>query len=565
MIPANSTLFADTAAMQLILDTLPNPVFVKDTQHRWVLMNQACANFIGLPVEQLLGKSDFDVVPEDQARQFWEDDDRVLATGQDVEVEERITVANGVVHWLLTRKRRVQIARQFLVVCAITDVTALHQAEERSRYQALHDSLTGLPNRVLFQDTLETLLTQLQRRKTPCALLCLDLDGFKMVNDTLGHPAGDELLRQFAARMTQIVRPGDVLARMGGDEFAILVEGVDPARGVETICERVVASSAEPFHIGQQRVQIGASVGVIEFDDATVGRGELMHRADVALYHAKHQGRGRYSRFNSEMEQVHWHRTVLEAELGNALSRGGEGLELRFQPLIGADDGRTVCVEALVRWRHPRLGLLLPAQFVRVAEESGQISALEEWVMDRACAALKSHSQVRLALNMSSRHMQDADLPERIDAILARHGFPASRLDLEVSEVTLVTAGPIMIGNLARLRKLGVQITLDNFGTGHSIMRRIDSMQISRIKIDRSFVQQIDRAEASKVMVQAITQMARAMKLAVTAVGVETRSQSDFLLGAGCNELQGHFICDAVTEEDLLAALPSPAALSSDH
>jgi diguanylate cyclase (GGDEF)-like protein/PAS domain S-box-containing protein len=374
------------SALQTIIDVVASPIFVKDREHRWVLLNDSMCKFIGMPKEKLIGKSDFDVVPPEQAEIFWTIDDRVFSTGEENENEEEYTDLDGNVRTIVTRKRLVHVGDDIpLLVAVITDITAFREAEAHSRYLALHDSLSGVANRTLLIDRVDKELSRMAKGANRCALLYIDLDRFKDVNDRLGHRAGDELIREFASRISALVRASDTVARIGGDEFAILLTDLDGPEVLEPLCERILDAARRPFEVAGVRAYVGASIGIALAAEPDCRCTDLLRKADVALYKAKSDGRGCFRLFSEEMDERGRMRTFIEAELREALAEE-RGLELHYQPLYTNSDETLVGVEALIRWRHPTLGFLGPGQFIPVAEETGLIAPLGEWVFpeDRA-------------------------------------------------------------------------------------------------------------------------------------------------------------------------------------
>jgi diguanylate cyclase (GGDEF)-like protein len=430
------------------------------------------------------------------------------------------------------------------------DVTEMRRSQERIAQLARFDPLTGLANRSLFREMLDETLEQAEHSGTPAALLFVDLDRFKAVNDGFGHAAGDLLLRQVAQRLQAVMkghdRGGATIARLGGDEFAILLQDGSGDRP-ERLARRIVREMARPFALGDQGrgdqgrggVVVGASVGwALAPDDATTPE-TLLKCADLALYQVKAQGRGAACRFSAEMAAAAEQRRKLEADLACALDR--DQLRLLFQPVVDAADERITGFEALLRWHHPELGLIPPLSFIPVAEETGLIVPIGHWVIDQALGwAARWPDHVRVAVNLSAVQMDDADLPGLIQAALLRHGVAADRLELEITESLFLAEKPAVQQVLAALTALGINFALDDFGTGYSALGTLQKASFSRIKIDRSFVKRATAMgdEASSI-IQAIVRLAASLDMATTAEGTETRAAFELCRELGCTQVQG--------------------------
>ncbi len=543
-------------ALQTIIDVVASPIFVKDREHRWVLLNDAMCKFMGLPKEKLIGKSDFDTVPAEQAEVFWTIDDRVFKTGEENENEELHTDLNGNVRTIVTRKRLVHIGEEEvpLLVAVINDITAFREAEAHSRYLALHDSLSGLGNRTLLNDRVDQELARVALGSRRCALLYIDLDGFKDVNDRHGHQAGDELIREFSSRLAGMVRTGDTVARIGGDEFAILVCDVDHPQMLDALCRRVIDAASEPFEVAGVRVLVGASIGVVLASEPDCRYTDLLRKADVALYKAKSEGRGCFRAFCDEMDERHLLRSVIQLELRKALS-ADLGLEVYYQPLYANVGEALVGVEALVRWNHPTMGSLGPTQFVPVAEETGTIFDLGEWVLAKACDALRPWPGIALSVNVSPVQLRDPLLAQRLIRIVRECGFDPSWLELEVTENALFNADGVVACSLRDLRAAGIRIALDDFGTGYSSLAHLRRLEVDKVKIDRSFVRHLGQSADSAAIVHAVANIGKTLGLMVTAEGVETEVQRKFLAQTGCTELQGYYFSRPLTKEALIELL----------
>jgi diguanylate cyclase (GGDEF)-like protein len=423
------------------------------------------------------------------------------------------------------------------------DITERQRSEERVAHMARHDALTDLPNRVLLRERLEHELKRVKRGEC-LAVLCLDLDQFKSVNDALGHPIGDELLKLVAERLRGCTREPDTVARLGGDEFAIIMTQMQQPTDAAALAKRIRESIAKPYQIEGHTIVTDISIGisVAPFDAADPD--PLLRNADMALYGAKADGRGTFRFFEPEMNTRMKARRELEMDLRRALV--GKEFELHYQPLVSLESSEINAFEALLRWNHPKRGLIPPHDFIPVAEETGLIVPLGEWVLKAACyEAVEWPDHVKVAVNLSPAQLNNRNLLNVVTAALGETGMPARKLQLEITETVLLQNTFATLQTLHELRKLGVQIALDDFGTGYSSLSYLRSFPFDKIKIDRSFIQDLANGQEPVAIVQAVANLAKSLKMASTAEGVETQQQMDMLQALGCTEMQGYLFSRA--------------------
>ncbi len=526
-----------------------------DAEQRLVLANDRYAEMYGLTPEQ--------VKPGTTFRQFLEH--RIAMgthVGGDPEayISERLAAvreknASTTVH-TLPDGRVFSISRQPMQdggwVATHQDITEQRRSEAKIAHMALHDALTNLPNRTLLSERLEHALARVKRGDMIAAHL-LDLDLFKHVNDTLGHAVGDKLLQAVAGRLNALARETDTVARMGGDEFAIVQVALDQAADATTLAERVIKAISEPYEIDGHQVVVGTSVGIAVGPADGVDRDQLLRNADLALYRAKSEGRATFRFFEPGMDVRLKARRVMESDLRKALIAGE--FELYYQPVISLAHEGITGLEALIRWRHPEKGMILPGEFIPLAEEIGLIVRIGEWVIRQACttaATWPDHTTV--AVNISPAQFRHPALAQVVLGALAASGLPARRLELEITETVLLEDSEATLATLFRLRELGVRIAMDDFGTGYSSLSYLQSFPFDRIKIDRSFVKDITVATGSLNIVRAIAAMAKGLGMAATAEGVETQEQMDTVRSEGCTEMQG-FLFSRPRPADEIGAL----------
>jgi len=538
----------DLAGWSKVLELMPTAMFVRDTVHRWVLVNRIACEYFGIRADEVVGRKDSELFPPDQAARFAAGDDAVLRSHEVVETEEAVTDLQGRVRTLLTRKTCIELNGSPHVLASVTDITELRESEAHVRWLACHDALTGLSNRTALFSRLDAAIARAAGGGARAALFYLDLDGFKRVNDTYGHLAGDELLVQFGTRLRNLVGTGDTVARIGGDEFALLVED-GGSLDVEALAEKILVLANMPFDVPANTAFIGTSVGVVPIDGDSVAAGEMARKADSALYEAK-RARNRHVIYTDELDNALAHRREVEAALRDAL-RTGDGLDCYYQPLIRVSDGKVIGFEALARWRHARLGVVPPVQFIGVAEETGLIGKLGEFILRTACMRLAPMPDVFVAVNVSAVQLRDDRFATTVLNALTDSGLPPHRLELEITETAIVNADSATVRLLRNLRRTGVRISLDDFGTGYSSLTLLKDLDVDKVKIDRSFVQMAPIADDSAAIVRAVSNLGAALGLCVVAEGVETEQQRVFLREAGCDELQGYLFSPAVPEEGI--------------
>ncbi len=429
-------------------------------------------------------------------------------------------------------------------VAIFTDITMRKQGEEQIWRQANFDGLTGLPNRTLFHDRLSRAVADARRDRHGLALMFVDLDRFKLVNDTLGHALGDRLLQEAGARLSRCVRDNDTVARLGGDEFTIILKGVEAASNAALVAEKVIATLSTPFCLDENEASIGASIGISLFPDDAENACSLLRTADVAMYRAKELGRNTFTFFTGEMDEKLQNLVQFGNELRNAIGR--YEFVVHYQPIM---DARTLAVrgaEALVRWQHPRLGLMLPGEFIPLAEETGIIVPLTDWVLQTACRDAATWQRpgrppLSVAINLSNQKLNLGSFADHAARVLADTGLPPELLKLEITESFAFEQSEKVLAWLRMIRDIGIGLSIDDFGTGYSSFSYLRRLPIDVVKIDRSFISELDANAGDAALVKAMISMSRILKMAVVAEGVETREQLSFLQSVDCDLLQGYY------------------------
>jgi diguanylate cyclase (GGDEF)-like protein len=432
----------------------------------------------------------------------------------------------------------------------VVPLRLLRRAWDRVSYLASHDTLTDLPNRVTFLDRLQVALAGSARTGIGVTVYSLDLDRFKDVNDTLGHAAGDELLVQVAKRVKACLRQEDTLSRLGGDEFAIVQPGLDSPESAAGVAERIIADLGKRFHLDGTDTHIGVSIGIaISSPGEKANADHLLVKSDLALYRSKHEGRGTYRFFQEEMNAALMERKAMERDLRTALQNNE--LKVHYQPQVSLATQRIIGMEALLRWHHPDRGNVPPNIIIPIAETSGLMGPLTEWVLRTACRDAMSWKPLKVAVNLSPTLFLENNLCAMVKSVLKDTGLPAAQLELEITEEILMTETDRILAILGELKEIGVSIAMDDFGTGYSSLSYLRKFPFDKIKIDRSFVNEVDNNPAAKEIVRAIINMGHALKMQVNAEGVETAEQANMLQDEGCEELQGYLYGYPMKKDDM--------------
>ena len=474
----------------------------------------------------------------------------------------------AVLEFFTTEKTLPDAALLHLVLYVGTQLSRVAEreaAQETIRHQAFHDALTGLPNRALFHDRVHQALSLARRTGEGAAVLYVDLNRFKQVNDTLGHAAGDALLVELARRMSAVLRAEDTLARMSGDEFTVLLPGVRTADAALQVACKLLDAVARPVQSGVKELFLSASIGAGLFPSDGEDAESLLRHTDAAMYRCKQQGGG-CQLYTQEMDEAAQERLALETSLRHALAGTDPAnrLELFYQPQVDAACGEAVGVEALVRWHHPALGLVPPMRFIPLAEEVGLILPLGAWVLEEALRQAacwrREGRRVRMAVNVSGRQFAQPDLPALVARALDRAALPADCLELELTESVLMASGEGMLGTLRALKQIGVRLAVDDFGTGYSSLAYLRHFPVDVLKVDRAFVRDLGAAGSDKAIVGAVTDLAHALGLEVVAEGVETVLQWQVLQSLGCDLLQGYLFSKPSPARDVQAAFPAQSS-----
>lgn len=552
-------LATESALLRSLVDAIPDLISFTDSDGRYRGVNRAFTARTGIEESEVLGQSPDALVADDPALVHRTREDTMSENGATRRFEEWIPDRTGAAA-LFDTVRTPYFGGQgerLGIIEVSRDVTAQRQAEQRIEELALFDQLTELPNRFRFLQELHDALAGAESSGTPHAVVYVDLDDFKTINDTLGHRVGDVILTETARRLQRVVGPDDLVARMGGDEFSVLLCGAGPVEAGR-FAERLIEAIDDPFVLDDYELSITPSVGIALYPSDGVDVEELTRCADAAMYQAKRDGRDTFRFFTDEVRDQTARRLRLLTALRRAVPDGE--LRLHYQPQVDLRTRETVGVEALVRWQHPELGLLGPREFIDLAEDSGIILAIGDWVLRTAIADVLAWDAaglppLTLAVNLSAVQFMQADLPEEIAAILASTGFPPRRLEIELTETVAMRNPEAAAATIEELHASGLRIAIDDFGTGYSSMAYLKRFRIDRLKIDQSFVFGLGITPGDEAIVDAVIKLGHALHFEVIAEGVESETQRDFLISHGCDHMQGFHACRPLPSDDLIAFL----------
>ncbi|MBC7962623.1 MAG: EAL domain-containing protein [Steroidobacteraceae bacterium] len=536
----------ERARLALIVESSSDAIYSISLDDVITSWNRGAENIFGYSASEIIGSQIFTVIPSDRCGERH----RILQTilsGEHVQHFEtsRVRKDGTQIHVSITTSPLLNTDGKIIGNSVIArDVTERRKLEELIKHQAHHDTLTNLPNRQLFMDFLSQGLSQARRDGKKLALMFLDLNGFKQINDTLGHSCGDRLLQEVAHRLSDCIRETDTVARLGGDEFTVLMPDLGHTDDVGVVLKKILGVFESPFMLDDIAVDNTTSIGVCMYPEDGESSEELMKKADIAMYDAKGSGRNSYKFYNSEINARTIKRQKMEGFLRQALNR--DELELLFQPMVCCDTSAIIGAEALLRWRHPEQGLLAPDQFLEIAEDSGAIVPIGEWVIRNACEQIRAWNKMgyplNVSVNLSNRQFHQSDLVEKTALILAETGLNPHQLEFDITEESIMADIDYSLLSLQALADMGVTLAIDNFGTGSSSLNWIKKMQTQKVKIDKSFVQNMLSEPDDLAIVNAVIAMSHNLKMTVVANGVETKDQLSVIRQSGCDQLQGYVI-----------------------
>lgn len=540
-----------------IINFNPSAIYTMNWEGEFTLINKEFALLYGLTPEDILGKKEKDFNPKaDEAWHYLKVNREIMMTNEAKEIEDYLIDGNGNKRWFHIGKVPIMgdTGGQLQLLCVATEITELKKQEELIKYQAFHDELTGLPNRKLFSETIEREISYAQEDDTNGALFFLDLDRFKYINDTFGHDAGDALLKMVGERLQSILEDKDMVFRFGGDEFTILVPQLNDKQNAADIAKEILAILTKPYQFNEHKFIITASIGISIYPNDASNIDALTKYADTAMYHSKQQGKNTFRFYTEDMENEVAEKLRLEIDLYQANERNE--LFMHYQPIINTKSGRMTGVEALLRWEHKQLGLIPPAEFIPIAEETGLINEIGTCALHIACIQMNKWNaeldiKLLLSVNLSPVQLQDQEIVTKISNVLEETNFDPKLLTLEITESTIMRNKNKVIRIIKQLRKLGCRIAIDDFGTGYSSLNVIKHLPIDTLKIDRSFIQNLLIDDIEDAVLAAVFEMAKKLELVVIAEGIETEEQLEYVKRKQCDYVQGFLFSQPLAAEQL--------------
>jgi diguanylate cyclase (GGDEF)-like protein/PAS domain S-box-containing protein len=558
----------ERSLLRSIIESLPAHIYAKDTESRFIACNATVARCMGTTPEQAIGKTDFDFYPREMAARFFADEQAVLRSGEGMIDREELVEdqTSGATRYFSSTKVpfRDDAGNIIGIIGIGRDITERKRADERIRYLATHDSLTDLPNRASFSEALSAAIAESRSRESRFAILFVDLDHFKFINDSLGHEAGDAVLKQTATRLRASVRAQDIVARLGGDEFVLLCKDPSDLEDIEALASRVLQAVIRPVILQGQERRVSASVGVAVYpDDGDVER-TLMKCADTAMYTAKQEGKNAYRLFSRRLRDESLERAMLESELRRSIERNE--LVVHYLPKLDLKSQTVTGAEALLRWSRPDLGVLPPAKFLPLAEETGLIVPIGMWVLKTVCRQHMAWRRaglppIQISVNLTARQFHDEHFVPGVLTALNESGMPPQMLELEFAETLLLRDTARVTRILRQLRRAGVKLAIDNFGASYLSLATIKDFPIDTLKVGRTLLRDIDQAE-TRAFADAIIAIGKSMSLAVVAEGIESASQAAFARDRACDAIQGFYVSRPAPAEEftkLLQGLPPEA------
>ncbi len=554
---------------QFVVENSPDLIYILDENHHFTFVNPQVEKLLNISREEIIG-SHFSLLmsDEEQRRQPYVFNERRAtprnSTRNQIHLRKRLSLSEGKasttlsipfeIHAIgiydLDRASGVNLYRGTYGIAS--DITDRKQAESLMRFQAYHDLLTGLPNRSLFRDRLSLSISHAKRNHSKVAVMFLDIDRFKVINDSMGHHLGDQLIQAIARRISSSLREGDTLSRFGGDEFTLLAPNIKSKEDAEIIARKVNNELLSPFYIDDHQMHITGSVGIALFPDHGTHVDQLIQNADIAMYQTKAAGKNSFQFFNDQINSSYQNRLNLEQDLHSCIAN--HELYLVYQPIYDTRTDDVYALEVFLRWDHPIKGLIYPREFIHIAEESGAIIELGAWVINQACAELANweNPYLRIAINLSPLQVENTGFESLLMSAVKTHNISPQQIELEITEQLLMHNHSSVLNKLKRLKRLGFTISVDDFGTGFSALSSLHELPISTLKLDQSFIKQIDndRKSGEACIINAISAMASGLNLHLVAEGVETNSQKEYLSQLGCHLMQGNLLQDAVTSRE---------------